>query len=299
MRTMSRLLLTATTIVVATTVFAVDLPKTATIAQVIKPDEYQLPGGETVRLIGIDAPIADPAQRKGDYYGKAGLEWVRKLVEGKSVRLRYDSEPRDVFDRLLVYVETSDGIDLNLELLRQGHAVAACFPPNVSRCGEFARAQQQAMQAGKGIWSAGTVSPEAPTANMMLRRVKVARVIDGDTIQLEDGTIVRYLGIDAPESEVAWRKGAFGYDAYAGNRALVEGQEVLLEQDQEVSDSRGRTLAWVWIEGENGRELVNARLIEDGVAWVALFPPNTRHADKLFAAQQRAQKARRGIWAPK
>ncbi|RMF13123.1 MAG: hypothetical protein D6761_11710 [Candidatus Dadabacteria bacterium] len=297
MRMIQSTLSAALVVAMAASAIAGALPEQAMVQHVVKPDEFELSGGESVRLIGVDAPIADPAQRKGEYYGKAGFDWVRELVEGKQIRLHYDAEPRDVFDRLLAYVETADGVDLNLELLRRGYAVAACFPPNVSRCAEFSRAQQQAMQARKGIWDVPSVKPGASSANMMLRKVKVARVIDGDTIQLEDGTIVRYLGIDAPESEVAWRKGAFGYEAYASNKALVEGQEVLLEQDREVSDSRGRTLAWVWIDGEQGRELVNARLIEDGVAWVALFPPNTRHADKLFAAQQRAQQAKRGIWA--
>lgn len=52
----------------------------------------------------------------------------------------------------------------------------------------------------------------------------VARVIDGDTIELENGEKLRYIGINTPESVDPRRKvECFGKEASAFNKNLVEG----------------------------------------------------------------------------
>ena len=53
---------------------------------------------------------------------------------------------------------------------------------------------------------------------------RVTEVIDGDTITIEGGYRVRYIGVDTPE--VYPRLEAFGTEAWQANRALVEGKEV-------------------------------------------------------------------------
>ncbi|MBU3968627.1 thermonuclease family protein [Patescibacteria group bacterium] len=56
---------------------------------------------------------------------------------------------------------------------------------------------------------------------------KVTRVIDGDTIEIEGGERVRYIGIDTPET-VDPRKPVqcFGVEASKKNKELVEGKMV-------------------------------------------------------------------------
>ena len=73
------------------------------------------------------------------------------------------------------------------------------------------------------------------------------RVIDGDTIELDGGEKVRYIGIDTPETKhprkpVQW----MGKEATAANQVLVEGRKVQLEYDVERKDKYGRMLAYVW-----------------------------------------------------
>ena len=68
------------------------------------------------------------------------------------------------------------------------------------------------------------------------------RVIDGDTVQLTDGRLVRYVGIDTPE--VRRRVGEtwvldpepFAEVAMEANRRLVEGRRVRLEYDVQTHD---------------------------------------------------------------
>jgi micrococcal nuclease len=186
---------------------------------------------------------------------------------------------------------------LNAELVRQGHAVAACFPPNTRFCGDFADAQAAAIAARRGLWDFDPDDwPEPGRTDNVVEGVRVASVLDGDTIQLEDGTVVRYIGIDAPESEEVWKEDAFGHAAYAANKELVEGKAVTLEYDTEFSDPRGRELAYVYVDGEGDRTMVNAELVRRGQAWLAVFPPNIQHIKTLFEAQERAMKEGDGLW---
>jgi micrococcal nuclease len=62
----------------------------------------------------------------------------------------------------------------------------------------------------------------------------VKRVIDGDTIQLKNGEIVRLIGVDTPETKHP-RKPVeyYGKEASAFTRKMVEGKQVRLEYDQQ------------------------------------------------------------------
>jgi len=115
----------------------------------------------------------------------------------------------------------------------------------------------------------------------------VREVIDGDTIVLNDGRKVRYLGINAPEhgQPYAWEATNF-------NRRLVSGAPVRLEFDRIQEDRYGRLLAYVF----QGRILVNERLLAEGWAHIFFIPPNTRYAERFLEVQERAKSAKKGIW---
>lgn len=115
----------------------------------------------------------------------------------------------------------------------------------------------------------------------------VTAVVDGDTITLGNGAKVRYLGINAPEQGQP-----FFSEALELNRKLVQGKRVRLELDAERQDRYGRLLAYVFV----GDEMVNLRLIREGLAHVLVIPPNLRYAEALLRARQEARAARLGIW---
>ncbi|MBI3088481.1 MAG: thermonuclease family protein [Candidatus Omnitrophica bacterium] len=128
----------------------------------------------------------------------------------------------------------------------------------------------------------------------------VRRVIDGDTVELADGRLVRYVGIDTPEvrrrSGTGWVEDPepFGREATEANRQLVEGRAVRLEYDVRTHDDYGRLLAYVYVGGE----MVNARLLEDGYAQLLTIPPNVKYAERFRRLAQEARRAQRGLWAP-
>ena len=127
----------------------------------------------------------------------------------------------------------------------------------------------------------------------------VRRVIDGDTVELADGRLVRYLGIDTPE--VRRRIGddwivdpePLARAAMEANRELVEGKAVRLEYDVQTHDRYGRTLAYVYVDDR----MVNEALLETGYAQVMTIPPNVRYAQRFRAAVKAARNARRGFWS--
>jgi len=114
---------------------------------------------------------------------------------------------------------------------------------------------------------------------------RVIEVIDGDTIIIEGGYRVRYIGIDAPEIHPEVE--AFGIEAWEANRALVEGKEVRLERDVSQTDKYGRLLRYVWVDNL----LVEAELVRQGLARAKAYPPDTKYQDYL---EQMETEAREG-----
>ena len=122
----------------------------------------------------------------------------------------------------------------------------------------------------------------------------VAFVYDGDTILLQDGRKIRYLGIDTPEIDHENGNDApFSRDARDFNRELVNGKIVTLEYDRQTKDRYKRILAYVFIEGG---EMVNALMVKSGLAYVLSCRPNLRYRSYLMTVQRQAIQERLGIW---
>ena len=121
----------------------------------------------------------------------------------------------------------------------------------------------------------------------------VARVIDGDTIEIEGGERVRYIGMDTPET-VDPKKPVqcFGKEASEENRSLVEGKTVRLEKDTSDRDQYGRLLRYVYV----GDTFVNLQLVSLGFARADAFPPDTKYQNRITTAKDAARSAGLGLW---
>lgn len=120
---------------------------------------------------------------------------------------------------------------------------------------------------------------------------RVIEVIDGDTVIIDGGYRVRYIGIDAPETYPDPE--AYGIEARQVNRYLVEGKEVRLAKDVSETDKYGRLLRYVFIDDT----FVNAEMVRRGLAEAKAYPPDTKYQDLLEAMEAEAKEAGRGIWA--
>jgi micrococcal nuclease len=128
----------------------------------------------------------------------------------------------------------------------------------------------------------------------------VKKVLEGDLIELSNGEIVRYIGIDAPKYISPENAEYYGEDAYYINRNLVAGKVVRLEFDVQERDEQGRLLAYVFLEDPvfGGEIFVNAYLLENGYAVVAADPFNVRYENVFSAKEETARRMRRGLWEP-
>jgi micrococcal nuclease len=107
---------------------------------------------EKVRYIGVNTPEIHHPTKGTEPYGAAAREANRRLVEGRWVTLVLDVQPRDRFGRLLAYVYIGNRF-VNAELVWQGYAEAATYPPNVRYADYFVDLQRRAREAKRGLWA--------------------------------------------------------------------------------------------------------------------------------------------------
>lgn len=89
----------------------------------------------------------------------------------------------------------------------------------------------------------------------------ILRAVDGDTLELSSGEIIRLLCVDTPEL------GKEGYDeakAFLSSQASLEDIQI----ERHGFDMYNRTLAWVY----SGKNLINKEIIDNGYG--SVFPYN-------------------------
>jgi micrococcal nuclease len=127
-----------------------------------------------------------------------------------------------------------------------------------------------------------------------LEGIQVLRVIDGDTIIIEEDIRVRLIGVDTPETVKADHVVEFyGKEASAFTKDMLEGTFVYLEKDVSDVDQYGRALRYVFLEDGT---LFNELLIKEGYGKVVTYPPDVKYAERFMAAQVHARENNKGLW---
>lgn len=115
----------------------------------------------------------------------------------------------------------------------------------------------------------------------------VTNVVDGDTIEIDGEQVVRYIGIDAPETDEC-----YGAEATEMNRELVEGKTVILIGDVEDRGRYGRLLRYVVADGR----FVNAELVRLGYATAESYGDNVMFQQVLTLFERYASESGAGLW---
>ncbi len=138
-----------------------------------------------------------------------------------------------------------------------------------------------------------TPTPTITVAPYEKQKVKVVRVVDGDTIEIEGNKKVRYIGINTPELHDPRRSiQCYGQISADENRRLVEGKEIFIQKDVSEVDKYKRLLRYVWV----GDIFVNDYLVRQGFAQVSTFPPDVKYQQQFLEAQEEAKVNNRGLW---
>lgn len=121
-------------------------------------------------------------------------------------------------------------------------------------------------------------------------------VVDGDTLTLEDGRRIRLVGIQAPKLPLGRahvKRQPLADRAKSVLEDIALGKQVRLSYGGQRVDRHGRLLAHLhtpsgeWIQG---------RLLELGLARVYSFRDNRTWVGRMLALEDKARRARRGIW---
>jgi micrococcal nuclease len=123
----------------------------ARVVAVLDGDTIVIDGGEKVRYAGLNTPETHHPDKLPEYCGQEAFEANRRLVAGKTVRLEFEERRRDKYGRLLAYVYV-DSLFVNAELIRQGFAQVITYKDNQRHHDDFARLQQDAIAARRGMW---------------------------------------------------------------------------------------------------------------------------------------------------
>lgn len=127
------------------------------------------------------------------------------------------------------------------------------------------------------------------------RLVKVAQVLDGDTVILSGGERVRLLGINTPEIETRYQsEQPLARQAKQALAQRVEKRQVRMRVGAQARDHYGRTLAHLFLL--DGADVQQA-LLKQGLAWAVAIPPNLKHLRRYAQAECEARRRRLGIWA--
>jgi len=121
----------------------------------------------------------------------------------------------------------------------------------------------------------------------------VKRVIDGDTIVLENGEHIRLIGVDAPELHHP-RKPVqyFAKEAMEFTTRRSLGRKISLEYDWQRKDKYGRTLAYIYLPDGT---CLNEELIKQGYGHAyTRFP--FKYLDSYREAEKAARENSKGLW---
>jgi micrococcal nuclease len=120
----------------------------------------------------------------------------------------------------------------------------------------------------------------------------VRRVVDGDTFVTREGGRVRLIGVNAPE--ISGGAEYYGEEAAAYTRRMLTGQTVWMFRDVSETDRYGRLLRFVFVPGD--ALMFNERLVREGYASAATYPPDVSLADRFREAEREARSEGAGLW---
>ena len=139
----------------------------------------------------------------------------------------------------------------------------------------------------------------SPQASWSMQTDHIERVVDGDTVLLEELGRARLIGINTPEtvSPAQQVRGeppqCFGPEASAEmKRLLPAGTEVEFDTDVEPLDRFGRNLVYLYKDGGS----INELLVRKGFARAKAYKPNIRNQETFNRLQAEAKLESLGLW---
>ena len=146
------------------------------------------------------------------------------------------------------------------------------------------------------IFTAAQARAEPCPADKYDEVVHVESIYDGDTVKLTDGRKLRFIGINTPEMA---HESRLAEPLAETARTFVSSKlnpafTLHLRYGKKKYDRHKRLLAHPFLTDHTNLSRI---LIEQGLGFAIVVPPDTWHQACYQRAEQLARKARRGVWA--
>lgn len=152
--------------------------ETVEVERIFDGDTVRLKDGRRLRFVGIDTPEIHHGRGEDEPFAREALEVLTALVRASNGRLRlaYDRERQDRYERMLAHVFTDEAGPTNIgaELLARGMGTALTVPPNDRFVTCYREAEATARDAGAGLWSLSEYAPiEATDPSVKTEGVRI------------------------------------------------------------------------------------------------------------------------------
>jgi endonuclease YncB( thermonuclease family) len=126
------------------------------VVRVVDGDTIVLDTGQSVRLVGIEAPSGGYREREPQPYHAESKRLLEDMVLGREVQLHYGGLTRDRYDRALAHAQTIDALGptlwLNAEMVKRGGARVRVYPDTAAANAPLLDFERNARQQEAGLW---------------------------------------------------------------------------------------------------------------------------------------------------
>ncbi|WP_162848568.1 thermonuclease family protein [Paenibacillus nanensis] len=236
-------------------------------------DTFKIKAGEqdvTIRLLYVDTPETKKPNTPVEPYGPEASAFTEELLkQSEEVKLTFDKELKDSYDRTLAVVELKDGRILNELLLQEGLAKVLIIEPNVKMENVYKQLEQKAKQDGAGLWSSGhetsqTEMPERKALQIGIE-MEVNKVKEVVTI-----TNTTYESIDMDDWKLVSVRGNQTY-TFDSVELPGQGKLYITSSQAEVTANGALHLEWEIDNVWNNQESDPAELYNEKSELVALW----------------------------
>jgi micrococcal nuclease len=185
-----------------------------------------------------------------------------------------------------------------------------CFFLRVVCCWGVALLITAGIAAAGQEYSAG--QRQAATAGALpeweYRNIKVIEVLEGDTLRLETGELLRLIGVDTPENQKSAKRygdakitgipeevlDAMAKEALQFTRSFVQDLYVSIEFDTQAKDQYGMLLGYVFVPERDIQ--LNAEIMKKGYTWQVDTGANKRYNTLFNTLLGETKQHSQGIW---
>ena len=236
-------------LLICSTVATADCPPqtlkhTAHVSYINDGDTLELRDGRRIRFIGINTPETGRDGRPSEPYAEVAHSALKNLLQhSKPVILQYGRKQKDHYGRTLAHVFLADGTNISEWLLQQGLALRIAVPPNLWAQDCYARAELQARQQKRGLWSKPVLQ-----AQQLGKNVKGFHHVEGQLRRIGHSRKSIWLNFKGPLSLRIARKDLHNF------------QNINFEQ---LKNQRVRVRGWVYnYKNENIIRLRHSSMLE-------------------------------------